>query len=189
MIDKSVKQALDSFYENNNLPLDGGKSDPWVRYSVGRVSFTVFPNFSYREEAITRHDLHHVLNDIDTSNLGEGLIASWELGAGCKYYWFNWFMESQALWFGILRNIKGTWNHFVTGRNSKSLFEGQALDPVLEMSLSDFRSEYLPLEKELNYKISDYFLFISYALMGAFFSLLFLPVALFFSFLGLVLKL
>ena len=76
---QTLAEALQSYYAQNGLPSDGGIADRWARYRFGSLQSIAFPNFELRNEALRRHDIHHIINNLDTSPKGEGLVAAWEL--------------------------------------------------------------------------------------------------------------
>lgn len=139
-----VREARAKYYQLNGLPADGGIGDRWARYQIGPLTLTPFPNFAHRVRAISRHDVHHIVNDLDTSALGEGLIAAWELGSGCGQYWISWCMEPQALWWGILMAPLRTWRLFLLGRHSRNYFHQEFAENFWQKKVGVVRAELLP---------------------------------------------
>lgn len=182
-----VDAALIKYYELNGLPHDGGVKDKWAKYKIGPFLFTAFPNFQLRNEAIRRHDVHHIINNLDTSSLGEGLIAAWELGTGCGKFWISWCMESQGLWWGILYAPKRTWNLFLLGRHSRSFFTENFSADVLAKSVGQLRQELLSNDK-ISAKFSDSLFFSVMACFGLSLMPVFFILVLFFSVIGLFSK-
>ena len=185
---ETIASALSKYYEINGLPADGGGRDKWARYKIGPFLLIGFPNFSHRMQAIARHDIHHVLNNFDTSSLGEGLIAAWELGSGCSKYWISWCMEPQALWWGIIFAPRLAFRNFIIGRNSKNLFTEANIEKHLSKTVGDLRSEFLP-NRQVEAHVLDFFLFFLSGLLGVLMILLFIPLFSFFTLLGLILAL
>jgi hypothetical protein len=162
-----VSDARAKYFKLNGLPPDGGVTDKWARYKILGRELVAFPNFKARNEALLRHDLHHIVNNLDTSNLGEGLIAAWELGAGCGGYWVATVLNAQALWWGILLSPRNTFRHFLDGRNSRSLYHNPKLGRELEMTVGQLREELRPKRPELiSGSMNDGISFLSYALLG-----------------------
>lgn len=177
-----VRDAQAKYFQTNNFPADGGSTDKWARYKLGPFFLKAFPNFNHRVQAIVRHDIHHVVNDLDASNLGEGLIAGWELGSGCGKYWISWFMESQGLWFGILLAPRQTWSRFLIGRHSRNFFNDSFSDEILDQTVGDLRKRLLPPEAVIiKARLKDRFAFLGYSLLGLCSMLVFFPIVLFFT--------
>ena len=179
-------EGLRRYYEANNLPPDGGKKDPWARYQFGPLHAIAFPNFSLRDEALRRHDIHHVLSNLDTSPRGEGMIAAWELGSGCGRYWISWFMESQALWWGILLAYRETLGLFCLGRHSNNYFHLELGENIEKQAIGDLRKKVLPEKREMSLGIIDLALFLLTAIFGLFCLTVFVPVATFFTVFGFI---
>lgn len=188
---ETLSDKLLAFYKANNLPLDGGVSDKWGRYSIGRLSFVVFPNFKHRVESIIRHDLNHIVNELGTSPLEEGMIAAFEVGSGCRKYWFSWFMECQALWFGIVLGPRLTWEYFLRGRASKNFYQyssGPMLEKELAKPFRGVQNNLVVFEKTRGCFV-DAALFIFYLSLGIVFTVIFIPIVVFFGILGLIFRL
>ncbi len=162
-----VESALIKYYELNNLPLDGGINDKWAKYKFGPFFLTAFPNFELRNEAIRRHDVHHILINLDTSTKGEGLIAAWELGSGCDKYWISWVMEAQALWWGVLLAPAKTFGLFLQGRHSRNYFKENFSSEVLNKTVGQIRRELLP-HSIPKFRMDDGLFFIFFAAFGIF---------------------
>jgi hypothetical protein len=182
-----VQAALSRYYEMNALPADGGITDKWAKYKIGPFNLIGFPNFAHRMQAIRRHDVHHIVNNLDTSALGEGLIAAWELGSGCGKYWISWCMEPQALWWGILMAPRKTFSLFVLGRHSQNFFHINFENEFLNKTVGDLRKALLPENAtSLKTSIKDYFVFAACSLLGIFMIIIFIPIFTIFSLFGLL---
>lgn len=181
-----LAEAIKSYYELNGLPLDGGVTDRWARYRFGSVQAIAFPNFKLRNEALRRHDIHHIINDLDTSPEGEGLIAAWELGSGCGKYWISWFMESQALWWGILLAPRRALKLFAIGRISKNFFVTDLEQDLLKLNVGVLRSKMLPAQINQPLRFVDLLLFALAAAFGALSVVIFVPIASFFTLFGFI---
>jgi hypothetical protein len=140
---EKVSMARESYFSANGIPLDGGIHDKWARYKIGPFSLIGFPNFPHRMDAILLHDLHHIALNLDTSALGEGLIAAWELGSGCGRYWISWCMEPQALWWGILMAPRKTFTLFILGRKSRNFFHEPVPANFLDLTVGQLRRQLL----------------------------------------------
>ena len=184
-----LKDALSKYFSDNGLPTDGGLQDKWARYKILGMTFLAFPNFDSRRAALVRHDFHHIVNDLDTSSLGEGLIAAWELSTGCGRYWISWCMEPQALWFGILLAPRRTFQTFVKARQDSNFFHLEFdQDRLMGSSVGEIRRQLLPSGSSAKTAFSDYFKFAGCALLGILMVIVFTPIFLFFTVLGFFLK-
>ena len=70
----NLREHLDQFYQQYNIPAEGG-----VNYKTFEVPLPVFtltlPNFPWRKRMLYIHDLEHILNRQDTTWRGEIFIA------------------------------------------------------------------------------------------------------------------
>lgn len=183
-VDK-VSEARASYFSSNGIPLDGGIHDKWARYKIGPFTLIGFPNFQHRMEAILRHDLHHIVLNLDTSSLGEGLIAAWELGSGCGRYWISWCMEPQALWWGILMAPRKTFDLFILGRRSRNYFHEALPADFIVQTVGHLRKHLLPEnQNSLQANFGDVLLFAAMAVLGLLMIALFIPIFIFFTVFG-----
>jgi hypothetical protein len=180
-----VSEARANYFASNGIPLAGGIHDKWARYKIGPFTLIGFPNFRHRMEAILRHDLHHIVLNLDTSSLGEGLIAAWELGSGCDRYWISWCMEPQALWWGILMAPRKTFALFILGRRSRNYFHEDVPANFLVQTVGDLRKHLLPDNRNsLRASFGDVLLFVAMAVLGILMIGLFIPIFFFFTAFG-----
>lgn len=177
----SVTEALSRYYQLNGLPADGGLSDRWAKYKIGPLVLVGFPNFEHRRKMIVRHDLHHIVNNIDTTSIGEGHIAAWELGSGCDKSWISWCMEPQALWWGILLSPKKTWYYFKLGQLSENFFRVGVSESLWSKNVGELRQQLLPKSPDLQSRLKDYVHFSAQAILGIIMILIFIPIFTFFS--------
>lgn len=188
--DMILKDALLKYFSDNGLPADGGLQDKWARYKILNYTFLAFPNFDSRRAALVRHDVHHIVMDLDTSSLGEGLIAAWELATGCGRFWISWCMEPQALWFGILLSPRKTFQTFVRARRDSNFFHvGFEQERLLNASVGDIRRLILADRADsLKPALMDYFRFLACTALGVLMIVLFTPIFMFFTVLGFFLR-
>ena len=180
-----VSTSRANYFAANGISLDGGILDKWARYKIGPFTLIGFPNFQHRLQAILRHDLHHIVLNLDTSSLGEGLIAAWELGSGCGQYWISWCMEPQALWWGILMAPRKTFALFILGRSSRNFFHETVPANFLDLPVGELRKKLLPEnQNSLRTKFADVLLFAAISVLGIFMILAFIPIFFFFTIVG-----
>ena len=77
----TIRDQITQFRIDNNIPVDGGEDDDWFIVKVGFITVKL-PNPSWRKKVIHLHDIHHLLNNCDTSWKGEAYIAGWEIATG-----------------------------------------------------------------------------------------------------------
>lgn len=182
---ETLFSARAKYLHMNGLPPDGGVTDKWARYKFGSRELVAYPNFQHRAQALARHDLHHIVNNLDTTSLGEGLIAAWELGSGCGRYWISWCMEPQALWWGILMAPRKTFGLFLRGRHSRNLFHEAYSEDLLSKTVGELRELLLP-KANLPFRatLADVFVFLGVAILGLMMIALFIPTVMVFSLIG-----
>lgn len=180
--DVSVREARSQYYADNGLPPDGGESQAFARADFGPLVLFV-PNFAARRAALARHDLHHIALDADTSLRGEAIVGGWEVGSGCGRFWVAWFLEPQAMAWGLIRCPKRTLEAFAMGRRSRSLYTQPFGDNWLDVTVSDLRRRLLP-DGPTAPSRADLALFVPWAVLGI--SLLALSLAGLLLFLALV---
>jgi hypothetical protein len=133
-----VRDARTEFFRLAGLPPDGGYSARFIRFRIGRLSFSL-PNSAARKRAVPLHDLHHLATGYDTSWTGEAEIAAWELASGCSSYGAAWLLNLLALPLGLIAPVR-TWRAFRRGRSSRSLYESPWDDSWLDRSLGSLRA-------------------------------------------------
>ena len=77
----TLAEARERYFAENGF--NPAYDDRWVKLRFGRRSVPLFPNTRARVAAARIHDLHHVTAEYETTWVGEGEIAAWELASGC----------------------------------------------------------------------------------------------------------
>jgi hypothetical protein len=140
--EQKVKDARLLYYKANGIALDGGVSEKISKAVFGPLVLYV-PNFPHRVAALQRHDLDHILLNADTSIRGEAIVGGFETASGCGEFWIAWFLEPQNIIFGLILCPKATFNSFLLGRRSQSLFRGPFREEWLEMTVGELRKSVL----------------------------------------------
>jgi hypothetical protein len=135
----SLLDARERYFEANDFGPDGGYSEKWVKFKVGRVPLA-FPNHPSRVRAVRIHDLHHILTGYDTNLGGETEISAFEIGAGCADYAAAWVLNLSTLSLGLFTNPRSTFAAFVRGRRSRSLYFESFDDQLLADSVGSVRT-------------------------------------------------
>ena len=76
----TAAEALAAYYAANGIEADPARTATWI-CKIGPASVE-FPNWKWRRDAITRHDLHHILTGYSCTMTGEMQMAAWEFAAG-----------------------------------------------------------------------------------------------------------
>jgi len=145
-----------------------------VDFELGPIPMP-FPNSDARRRAVKVHDLHHVLTGYQTDIYGEAEISAWELAAGCADMVAAWGLNLGGMALGMLISPRRTWRAWVRGRQSGMLYRTRLDDELLNRKLGEVRSE-LGLDKPPRpASAGDALLFFVYWQVGAWTSLLSLP--------------
>jgi hypothetical protein len=172
--ESTLLEARRLYFEANGFPLDGGYEAKWVDFELGPIPMP-FPNSDGRRRAVKVHDLHHVLTGYQTDIHGEAEISAWELAAGCGDMVAAYLLNMGGMALGMLISPRRTWRAWVRGRQSGTLYRTRIDDELLQRRLRDVRSE-LRLDKQPGpASIGDALLFFAYWQVGAWTSLLTLP--------------
>jgi hypothetical protein len=175
--ESTLFEARRRYFEANGFPLDGGYEAKWVDFELGPIPMP-FPNSDARRRAVRIHDLHHVLTGYQTDIYGEAEISAWELAAGCGDMVAAWGLNLGGMALGMMISPRRTWRAWVRGRQSGMLYRTRLDDEVLNRRLGDVRSE-LGLDKPPGpASAGDALLFFTYWQVGAWTSLLSLPLML-----------
>src|SRR5262249_19534870 len=101
----------------------------------------VFPNTKQRIRSVRIHDVHHVLTGYATTWRGEGEIAAWELGSGCRDHWAAWLLNASAALIGCVIAPRPTWLAFRRRRAPRNLYEREWDDGILDRTVGELRRE------------------------------------------------
>jgi len=137
--DLSVREARATYFAANSIPPDGRYSDRWVHLRVGPIPFA-FPNTTGRRRIVAAHDLHHVLTGYETNIRGEGELAAWEIGAGCRDG-TGLRLELRVLGFALARWPRELFRAFVRGRQCGHLLGTTCDDCLLDRAVASVREE------------------------------------------------
>jgi hypothetical protein len=172
--ESTLLEARRLYFEANGFPLDGGYEAKWVDFELGPIPMP-FPNSDGRRRAVKVHDLHHVLTGYQTDIHGEAEISAWELAAGCGDMVAAYLLNMGGMALGMMISPRRTWRAWVRGRQSGMLYRTRIDDELLQRKLRDVRSELRLDEQPGPASIGDALLFFAYWQVGAWTSLLTLP--------------
>lgn len=136
----TVRQARARYFAENGFGEDGGYDLRWTPLKFGPFTLMVY-NSRARKRAVPLHDLHHIATGYPTTPRGEAQMAIWELAAGTYDMWFAFFINIPALMYGFLLWPKSSLMAWRRGKQSKSLYEREFGEDLLEMSIDELRSK------------------------------------------------
>ena len=138
----TVGEALARFYADHDFGDEGGINDAFAYAKVGPFSIPI-PNTAARKEVIWLHDLHHLLNNYDTTWAGEGQVSAWEMAAGgfgTKLY--IWLLVLMAGSTGVLFFPGVTFRAFVRGTSCRSIMSlGLSKDQLKLLLVSSLKQQ------------------------------------------------
>jgi ubiquinone biosynthesis protein Coq4 len=129
----TAAEALAAYYAANGIEADPASTATWS-CRIGPASVE-FPNWKWRRDAVTRHDLHHILTGYSCTMTGEMQMAAWEFAAGRYRHWAATLFCLPLALMGLIWAPRKTVQAFRVGLSSTSLY-GCELDlnkPLTEM--------------------------------------------------------
>jgi hypothetical protein len=133
--DLSVGEALSRFRRLNGIPSD--RAATWT-CRLGPLTLRL-PNFRWRRAAIARHDLHHILTGYPCTLRGECQMAAWEFAAGRFPHPAATLFCLPLVALGTLWSPRTIWAAFRDGRRSRSLYDIDLSERLLQAPLPDLR--------------------------------------------------
>ncbi len=115
-------------------------SDDWVSLRAGPFRFG-FPNTKARQQAVRRHDLHHVLTGYPATWTGEAEIAAWELASGCGRFYAAWVLNLAAAGIGIVIAPSAVVKAWRKGRGERNLYGREWDESWLGARLGEMRRD------------------------------------------------
>jgi hypothetical protein len=143
ILQMTVKEALSYHLNENGLPLDGGYEEKWTPLKFGFLTFYIY-NSKARKQAVKLHDIHHVVTGYKSDLCGEAEISAWELAAGIHNKYFAGVIGLAALFYGAFLYPKRTFNAFVRGKYSRSLYSQNFNESLLEQRIDCLKGRLLP---------------------------------------------
>jgi len=164
----NIDKALKVFYEESGFEVESGKRPAFVEVFVGCMLIPL-PNVDTRRKYIKYHDLHHIINEYDVTQVGEGEVSAWELGTGSLLHPILMFMNLIAISTALAVSPRRVFKAYLIGCKSKNLY-----CPKVRKRIDSGELDYIKdLKKEfVNCRCSDAWValkmipFILYALMS-----------------------
>jgi hypothetical protein len=142
--DMPAAQALALHYRQLGMPADGGASAACWSPLQRHLPWLLLPNFAWRRRALPLHDLHHLLLAFPWTPGGEFRMAAWEFAAGRFRHPCATAFCLPLLGLGALLCPQRSFEAFMLGRRSRSLYAVGLTPEVLGTSVADLRSRLLP---------------------------------------------
>lgn len=136
----TLAEARALFFARNDFGADGGYEDRWVKVKVGRLPIW-FPNTQGRRLAVRFHDLHHILNEYETTWQGETEIGAWEVATGLGRHYAGWLLDLLGFAVGLVINPRHVYRAFMRGRRSSNLFFMDWDERILTRRVGDVRRQ------------------------------------------------
>lgn len=161
----TLREARAQYFAVNNFGDDGGYGDKWVKIKFGPLPI-FFPNTAARAWAVRYHDLHHILNEYETTLVGEAEIASWEVATGELPNMAGWFLDLGGFTYGLLLCPRRLYRAFQRGRRSKSLYPLPFTDELLSRKVGDVRRALGLSQETLAARWQDRLAFLKWAIIS-----------------------
>lgn len=113
----------------------GDHASAWWR-PLERIAWLRLPNWRWRRAAIAVHDVHHVLTGYPLTPRGEMQMAAWEFAAGRYRHPGATAFCLPLVGLGAMAYPVCTFQAFVSGRRSRSLYGLPPSDPMLDLPVS-----------------------------------------------------
>jgi len=125
----SIIEALAAFRATNDVPANSGTARHWF-FGLGPLRVHL-PNFAWRQRAVERHDLHHILTGYPCSIRGEFQMAAWEFAAGRYPHPGATAICLPLIAGGAIFTPRYLWRAFLEGRRARSLYNLELSDRLL----------------------------------------------------------
>ncbi len=134
-----IRDALQVFYGSESLGQDAFIAK--INYADFKIFKLPFPNLKKRREIVYLHDINHVLSGYDTSWMGEGEVAAWELGSGFPpRCWVGYFYAPFTLMIGLVLSPVRVYRAFLRGRRQKnSCYADLSKEEIFNLSVKDLK--------------------------------------------------
>jgi len=120
----------------------GANASHW--YPGEGILHVRLPNFAWRRRAIARHDIHHLLTGYPHTRAGEMQMAAWEFAAGRFPHPAATAFCLPLVAMGAIAFPRRTYDAFVRGRRSTSLYQTELTDDLLDSPAADLQSRFAP---------------------------------------------
>jgi len=120
--------------------VDQWASKTWLETRIGQQVIPIFPLWPIRD-ALSKHDIHHVLTGYETNIRGESELAAWELGSGgCHLNVIFWIDRASFFLIGLVTYPVATLRAMRRGFGCQNLFSRE-IGAILDSEVQGIRSE------------------------------------------------
>lgn len=139
---KTVGQAIQEFYNENDFGEDGGVNEKYAWIKFGFFSLPI-PNFESRKNNVYLHDVNHIITENNTTWKGESAVSAWEVASGG---WNNlvipWLLTLWAMGLGVVFYTKSTLDSFKKGLTMKNaLTSGLSKNKIYGMTTTELQKK------------------------------------------------
>jgi hypothetical protein len=156
---ETVEEALQRHYSSHGMPVDGGRSAEKWTLRLGPLILRL-RNVHWRQRALERHDVHHVLTGYECTPTGEMQIATWEFAAGPFPSLRSTVFCLPLVGMGALIVPRRSLTAFVRGRRSRTLYAMPLSTDFRSMAVGVLRRQFLP-EAHPSMTLADLVLYMS----------------------------
>jgi hypothetical protein len=135
----TVGDALAQFRRAHGLDAGYAAAPVW-RCRIGPVTLTL-PNFKWRREAITSHDLHHIVTGYPCSMRGEFQMAAWEFAAGRFPHPAATLFCLPLVAAGVCWSPRAIWRAFLAGRRCRTFYGMNKTQKFLQLPVAALKAE------------------------------------------------
>lgn len=139
----TVENALRLHYAASGLPADGGRYAAVWTLKLGPMSLRL-RNFKWRQRALPRHDIHHLLTGYECTPKGEMEMAAWEFAAGPFPSVLSTAFCLPLVAIGALIAPRRSLAAFARGRRSRTLYALPFSEDLAPLALSTLRRAFVP---------------------------------------------
>jgi len=139
----TVREALAEFRNRNNLDPHSSRASKW-RLKFGPITIRL-PNFRWRQKAILKHDLHHLITGYPCSITGECQMATWEFAAGRYPHPASTAFCLPLVILGWCLAPGAIWAAFQSGRRGRSLYGAGSDEMLLEQEFKTLKTDTLSI--------------------------------------------
>jgi len=154
-----LKFLLEEFYVSNQIPANGGSDDKTFVVKFGFFNIPL-PNPEFRRKVTYIHDIHHILNDCDTSWKGEGFIAGWEIATGIWKHFPVGILSLWAMGYSLWLHPIVVYHGFKKGGSQLGIIDlNYSKSLILNMDIQDLKGKLSKRNTSTSFKTVSSFLF------------------------------
>lgn len=139
--DTLIGDALGQFFKNKHFGKEAlEQSVNWLHLGPIRMPF---PNLKARREAIYLHDITHIVTSYDTSWVGEGEVAAYELASGFPAkFWIGYIYPPITFAIGFVLAPRRVLKAFRRGWRQKNVYQlNLPKKEIMQMTIDNLRKE------------------------------------------------